>query len=528
MDTLRVNVTADSLANLNQVSPGVYAIIVYLLDDFGDPIVDSNYPASPFTVNVTTSSTNFNIDIPIVDGSYPINVNVKLFGNETNNECCSSEEANVDLRNCNLIVNTTSVQCNGVVLISMSNYAEPVTFSVKLFGDTVERFLERAGNLLSVSVLYGAPRTYVITATDANGCTDETTFELECIQPTYNVDVINQSCSGETEVVGSIRLFDVQNGTRYKICYDSTACFTNCSVSDGVINLSGDTIIPLTIAAPSTARYVTIRVYNGSGCDLYRDYTVGPLYAEDCEESCPPDGTWSENADGEWYKVVTSSPSAVPSGYNIVAKPSVYYAIDGTRLYAPGLGSFVTLSSTPLWKASTGTNGPMNRCSVWTNITDGGFPLNYLPLNSWVGFTKCLEGLTPGKTYYVGLEADNHFRLIVDGENIFQIVTGDTHFRTWKVIPVVAKKASMLISMEALNTDRLAGFGCEVYDNTYSEIAAATVIGDLTIIFSSESKIGGKFTIGGLSGGIQYGYGCPEGYKYNECTSLCEQVLYCV
>jgi len=537
LNNLRINITIDSLTRLTAVSTNTYHLVARFFNSSGVAISNPNLP-NPYVATVTTTTTNFVVNVPITDATYSIpGITLKLFAN-TNSDCCFGV-ANFDLNNspaCTLVVDATFIQCNGVLGTNITGLNEPASnISISIPGLTGNLFNERSGNLFTFDApagsLHRLDGTYRISLQGADNCTSFDDIALSCAWPTFNLDVSPSTCTGSTINPATVRLFGVTNATHYRICYQPVfSCGGDCTTSDGTVNSSGDTIISITPGTPGVEQYYTIRVYNGmsGACLLYTDYNGRDKTAV-CTTpvTCPPDGTWTMNLDGDYYKTTTTASTAVPSGYLVVAKPNKYYAIDGSQLYNSDLTTFTTLSAVPVWKATTATNGPMNRCAVWTDQTDTGFPVNYKPLNMWIGFSKCLTGLTPGKQYYVGLEADNAFRLIVDGEIIFEKLGSDTHFRTWKIIPVVAKKANMLIAMQAINTEYAAGFGCEIYDNTAVAIAAASTVGDLNIIFSSVSKINGKFDIGGLQNGVQYGYGCPDGYTYNPCTNLCEMTQYC-
>lgn len=531
MNAIRVNITIDSLDRLTPVGVNTYNLVAVIFNSDGSILSNSNIPNNPYTATINTVSASFAFDIPIVEGSYEIpDLILRIFANNQQN-CCFGIKA-FSLSNsfdCQLTLDATFIQCNGILGIDINGFQEPVIFSVKQSSDlSEERFLDRSGSLIQFRKADVFQSNYSIQATDANGCTATDVIELTCATPNYSIERTPASCSGVTTIPATVRIYDVQNATRYKICPDSTFTCGNCEVSDGTFSPGVDTVINLPVGAAGTTSYSVIRFFNGSDCTLYSDYNfqyINPICT--VAPTCPPDGTWTQNSEGKYYKTTTVASTAIPSGYLIVAKPNTYYAIDGTRLFNDDLTTYTTLTNAPMWKATSISTGPMNRCAIWTNKSDSSFPINALPLNSWLGFSKCLTGLTPGKKYYVGVEADNAFKLIVDGEIIYQILDGTTHFRTWKIIPIVAKKPDMLISMQGINNEYAAGFGCEIYDNNAAQIAAATSPSDLNIIFSSASRVGMFFDTGNLVGGIQYGYGCPDGYIYNPCTNACEKTDYC-
>lgn len=527
MNSIKLNMTVNSLSFLTPIAPNTYGVFVKFLNSSGLPLNNPNIP-NTYSATVVTTSTTFDIYVPITDGAWSApNVTIKAFANADSNCCFTS--ATISLTNtlsCHFTGNIDAIQCNGLVVMTMANYQEPLTVSIKTPGSP-ELFTERAGNIFWFTYTpIDASLEFTVKVTDANGCILEKAATMSCPTPTFDVDFTGGGCSGSTPLPYNVRLYNVVNGTRYKVCYsDSFApCINDCNSSDGSIVIGGDTNIA--IPAPTSIGYkvVTIRVFTNTQCMQYRDYSV-TVQNFGCA-TCPPDGSWSADSDGAWYKTETTTPTANPSGYTTVARGNNVYASIGTRIFETDYSTNTLVTTSVVWRRTIATNGPMNRSALWTSISSVS-PANDLPLGMWLGFSHCLTGLTVGKTYYVGLEADNDYRLIVDGKQLMADLTGDTHFQTWKVYPVVAKKTTMLISMEAMNQALVAAFGCEIYDNTKAQLLAATSMADLNIIFTSASKRGGYFDIGGNSGGIQYGYGCPDGYKYNPCTNLCERTKYC-
>lgn len=94
--------------------------------------------------------------------------------------------------------------------------------------------------------------------------------------PDFEAEVIAPYCSqesGGTVQNATLKLKNVTNGTRYKICYNTNTfnCNSQCTNSDGLISGSA---IDISISAPAenVVQNNVIRVYNGSGCDYYLDF----------------------------------------------------------------------------------------------------------------------------------------------------------------------------------------------------------------------------------------------------------------
>ena len=94
----------------------------------------------------------------------------------------------------------------------------------------------------------------------------------------------------------------------------------------------------------------------------------------------------------------------------------------------------------------------------------------------------------------------------------------------------MAQSGNNVLELYGLNTASIARFGCEVYDNTLADLMAASVYGDLTVVFASDSRIGTAIDVGRdpVTGNLTtYGYTCPGGGTYSTCVNGCVQKLYC-
>lgn len=104
--------------------------------------------------------------------------------------------------------------------------------------------------------------------------------------PDFAAQVEQPYCSTErngTPQPAVLKLTNIVNATRYKICYNSStfSCGGDCTSSDGLI--SGTTA---TINIPAPAEGIeqvnTIRVFNGAGCTNYKDYTMSAIRSPKC------------------------------------------------------------------------------------------------------------------------------------------------------------------------------------------------------------------------------------------------------
>src|ERR1044072_8805080 len=156
--------------------------------------------------------------------------------------------------------------------------------------------------------------------------------------------------------------------------------------------------------------------------------------------------------------------------------------------------------------------------------------LNYVGLSAsstaWVGFTYCLD-IATGKTYYVGIGADNFCRFFVNGVLIanFSAAVQD-NFKKWSVFPLPLTSGKNIIEMYGMNQGASdTGFGAEIYDPIdYPTLLAATTTGltGTNTIFTTATFVGGNFTAGG-----NVGYSCPAGYSLDGCGTAytCSQII---
>lgn len=152
------------------------------------------------------------------------------------------------------------------------------------------------------------------------------------------------------------------------------------------------------------------------------------------------------------------------------------------------------------------------------NTVDG--RLNQVGLSasstSYVGFSYCLD-IAVGKTYYVGIAADNFCRFSVNGVLIADFSgTVQDNFKKWSVFPIPLTSGKNIIEMFGLNDGSVAtSFGAEIYDPIdYATLTGATDTGatQANVIFSTLSFVGSTF-----DAGSNVGYSCPPGYALDGC-----------
>lgn len=181
------------------------------------------------------------------------------------------------------------------------------------------------------------------------------------------------------------------------------------------------------------------------------------------------------------------------------ASQQVVYSEFGTLIYntgytSNGLGTNTLLTTSGLWINDSGTNGPLLRSAIWTSIPTSA-STHWFPLSTWIGYSYCTT-LIEEKTYYIGMAGDNGAMLRLNGQIIVKqdvSTVPQSNFKYWHIYPITLYPGHNILEFFGYNQYDVAGFGFEVYDNTYSEITGATVVGDLNILYSTINQTGTTF-----------------------------------
>ena len=263
--------------------------------------------------------------------------------------------------------------------------------------------------------------------------------------------------------------------------------------------------------------------------------------AYNCSD-CNPAYTWYPYDNNSCFREVVVGATAPTSPLPAVRTSYLQYSRYGTVFYQPGFSvcgtgsTYGIVTTNNIWAnpGLSSSQGPLNRTAIWdTNA------LNATPINTWLGFSKCLSGFIGTKTYYVGIAADNEFRLVLDGVQILNTKTPPapyslslSAFTYWHVYPVEIGAGNHTLELYGLNDPggptNPAGFGCEIYDNTLAQLTGATSMSDLNIIFTTGNVT--QFTlVQDINGNYtSSGYTCPSGYVYSTCSGNCVSYQYCV
>lgn len=178
-----------------------------------------------------------------------------------------------------------------------------------------------------------------------------------------------------------------------------------------------------------------------------------------------------------------------------------------------------------LWGQGFGLSGRMNNAGIKSNP---------LIVGQFIGFATCIDIDTSG-TYYVGVGADDEFKVTLNGE---LILNGNAltplrspysiyslaiqHF--W-VLEIELNSGKNIFELEYLNVGGPANLTCEIYSGTsIQELSGFTSEAQLSAVtlFSTANKVTELFDLAGTSG-----FTCPTGYVLDTCsgtTSTCVKI----
>lgn len=288
----------------------------------------------------------------------------------------------------------------------------------------------------------------------------------------------------------------------------------------------------------NTISSATINIPTGS----YEFRIINDCPSCTCSQGSTPDG----NGGCVTTTTVPATQNTTPT--QVTRTPLSVYGSSGTAVHTAQLNPqvYTTLSfSNPFWlrqaipdfnnltpqqkQAADLNNGPVNRLAIWgVQLDPNGVPYNNYtigyaslpPTNTWIGFDVCINIQTT-KTYYVGIAADNGYRLILDGQLLLEDDRDSPEvFNFLHIYPVTISAGSHILRLQAINYLGNAGFGCEIFD--LGDIDSSLVVqflnqqtnyDNLNVIFTTRNVT--QFT--------SNLYTCPAGY--NQVNPSCTQVI---
>lgn len=280
-----------------------------------------------------------------------------------------------------------------------------------------------------------------------------------------------------------------------------------------------------TNAGPFTAFPIVITTTDPAGT-LYEGFILrdcGTLESTEFAWETPCDCTgvdYNPNAGGTGCeKNETMAPNITNSGFCLAASTNAVYSSFESRIYIPGFSNsdillppgssggniFATMSLPGQWANPTSnpTIGPMNREGVWIDSDcDGNKDALASGAQTTIAFVY--NNLGAPKTIYLGVGADNQFRVIANGVQVATTgsASSDIQFKIWHIIPVTANTGINYYNVVAIGdgsvNDAMAMVG---YNNTAAQIRDATSDAQLDIIFHSATLRGTTYDVATCNAG---------------------------
>lgn len=300
--------------------------------------------------------------------------------------------------------------------------------------------------------------------------------------------------------------------------------------------LQGSPAVQLTVTA--NVDYI-IQAQNAQCQVIYQE-----TFSYPCSGNCPPGFSLDPTQSFcQSIQVMVATPPTNPQ--DAVAVSDTSYNTCGTWIFDPGYNFNGTGTATqiplsnPFWvngagvcvpQSGTTTDGRINQIAIW--ITPP------LP-GQTIGYSYCFD-LDTSTTVYIGFAADNYGTLQIDGANVivqdpvamdaqFGTTLGQSAFQVYCIYPVTLTEGQHIVGMIGTNApSSIPGpnpgmIASEIYQNTSAEISAATSTSDLSILFSTESRVGLPIEVGNDGNGFT----CPSGWTLNSCTSpfVCQRTV---
>jgi hypothetical protein len=218
-------------------------------------------------------------------------------------------------------------------------------------------------------------------------------------------------------------------------------------------------------------------------------------------------------------KTESTAPTVVNSGFCLQVSKNGAYGEQESRMYGPSfndddialpagtpVGGDIVWRSTLAGQWANPTNnvniGPMNRCSVWIDSDCNG-SLNSLSAGQKTTLAHSFVNSGTTRTIYVGIGADNMWKLYVNGVAVASCgQTGSSTqgstlpFKVWHIIPITIVPGQNYINAVAEGDGSVNdAIGMVIYDNTASQIQAATSDASLNIIFTTATLAGGSYDV---------------------------------
>jgi hypothetical protein len=393
----------------------------------------------------------------------------------------------------------------------------------------------------------------------ANDFKDERVFELKYRGTEYeanhhkliiNTKEVDLNLSPARAVEQDVWCYINQNNCILEGCDDSFSAFTCPSGYTLTSDADACVFTATTGTTSAITQYNVSTPYNFTRFNHYLNR--GTLFVEDVTDkewpifwTGTPQNVWVgpyynvdylTDSNGDYLTHSGFGDKTTDSGYLIWSSPDAFcaefseFGSSSTDLFNSKLNPNILWGGTAGDVSSsvfnnitgTGVAGRLYNRSIWTDSQS--------PLDEWIGLSYSFE-LDETKVYRIGFAADEKVRIKVNGEylinsdltpdhpinpsvNLFN--SGSRFQQIYVVVGLTLLAGKNIIEAEGWNSQNAAGFVCEVYDATESELRGMRYETELSgvTVFSTRSEIGGVFQLGEDSG-----YSCPTGYSLDTSIS---------
>ena len=399
----------------------------------------------------------------------------------------------------------------------------------------------------------------------ANDFKDERVFELKYRGTEYeanhhkliiNTKEVDLNLSPARAVEQDVWCYINQNNCILEGCDDSFSAFTCPSGYTLTSDADACVFTATTGTTSAITQYNVSTPYNFTRFNHYLNR--GTLFVEDVTDKEWPI-FWTGTPQNVWvgpyynvdYLTASNGDYLTHSGFGDKTTDSGYLIWSSPDAFCAAFSEFGS-SSTDLFNSKLnpnilwgGTAGDVSS-SVFNNITGTGvagrlynrsiWTDSQSPLDEWIGLSYSFE-LDETKVYRIGFAADEKVRIKVNGEylinsdltpdhpinpsvNLFN--SGSRFQQIYVVVGLTLLAGKNIIEAEGWNSQNAAGFVCEVYDASESELRGMRYETELSgvTVFSTRSEIGSVFQLGEDSG-----YSCPTGYSLDTSISAPYQCI---
>lgn len=310
---------------------------------------------------------------------------------------------------------------------------------------------------------------------------------------------------------------DQETTVLYRLTSDpDTPAYYNTVATNVVVEPNGHLPVPVVITGLLPLTSYTVWMYNDCGGAGRKEVFITINATCPAGYTLSPDSTYcyrqtsvpADQIGGNDYVVCRNRSTSYNTAPTHIMKPNGYDN-EGVPL-AGSMFIPTNIATGTFWfnpTPATNTRGPLNLAGIWPcdgsgNPCGGTCP----PFDTPVGFSRQFQVATT-KQYFIGVGSDNFATVTIQDNTGLRTLfnqnptrignyfhdSGDplqSVFISWLVYPVVLNAGPNIIGMTGENSGGAGVIGAEIYDNTESQLVAATTPADLNYVFSTNPDRG--------------------------------------